>query len=65
MHASLVSSALALEYRSTTTLTRQTGVVSGDLCGQIPQRRNFAPISLSYRDPYFGSFGGFGVFGGI
>jgi len=26
--------------------------------------RNFAPISLSYRDPYFGLFGGFGFFGG-
>jgi len=23
-------------------------------------RRNFAPISLSYRDPRFGGFGGFG-----
>jgi len=35
LHASLVSSALALEYRSTATLTRQTGVVSGVLRGRI------------------------------
>ena len=26
-------------------------------------RRNFAPISLSYRDPHFGLFGGLGGFG--
>jgi len=30
----------------------------------ILRRRNFAPISLSYRDPHFGLFGGFGGFGG-
>jgi len=28
-------------------------------------RRNFAPISLSYRDPHFGPFGGLGVLGGM
>ena len=27
-------------------------------------RRNFAPISLSYRDPHFGLFGGLGIFWG-
>jgi len=35
MHASLISSALASEYRSTDTMTRQTGVVSDDLHGRI------------------------------
>jgi len=28
------------------------------------RRRNFAPISLSYRDPHFGLFGSFGGFWG-
>ena len=28
------------------------------------RRRNFTPISLSYRDPYFGLFGSFDFFGG-
>jgi len=30
----------------------------------LSERRNFAPISLSYRDPHFALFGFFGGFGG-
>ena len=33
--------------------------------GFLLGRRNFAPISLSYRDPHFGLFGGFGGFLGV